>query len=134
MCPISTSVRLRLLSAVVVSYLITLSPLLLFGWEGWWLANLLLVGPSPLLAISAMFAFAYPATVLRHPFVWALVAAITALTIATVLMWVLAGTLLGLLALPVAVIAPVAFWLIIKLADIQLPSEASLVSRRGRQP
>lgn len=71
------------MGAVVASYLITLSPLLAFGWEGRWLALVLLAGPSPVLAISAMVAFAFPATVLRHPFVWALAAAITAWTIAS---------------------------------------------------
>lgn len=121
------------MGAVVASYLITLSPLLAFGWEGRWLALVLLAGPSPVLAISAMVAFAFPATVLRHPFVWALAAAITAWTIATGLMCVLAGTLLGLLGMPFALVAPVAFWLIVKVVDIGQPSEASPGSQNGDQ-
>ena len=86
------------------------------------MAQTLLIGPSPLLAFAAIVAFVFAEPILRRPFAWALVAAITAIVVSTVAMWAMTGTLFGLLGLPFAAIAPVAFWFFVKALRIELPT------------
>lgn len=107
--------------AVLGSYLITLSPLLLVGWDGPWLAELLFFGPSPLLALAAATVAFFPRQVLRHPLIWAVAGAGTALVVSSVAIWAMTGDLWGLLGLPFAVVTPLVFWGLVKVLRIDAP-------------
>ena len=111
---VSISRRLWVLAAVIGSYLISLTPILLLGWEGRWLVELLLVGLSPLLTISGVAAFVFAGPVLEHPLGWASAASAITLAVSTIAFWAVTGLLWGLLGTPIAIIAPLAFALTVK--------------------
>ena len=120
--------RFWVLAAVVGSYLIALAPLLLFGWVGRWLAELFLAASSPFLAIAGITAFLFAERVLEHPLQWAATASFIGLAIYVILSMVAAGLPWALIGAPVAIIAPLLFWLMVRPLR-----KCSVVHRAGRQ-
>jgi hypothetical protein len=106
--------RLWVFAAVVGSYLIALTPFLLFGWEGRWLAALFLAGSSPFLAIAGIAAFLFAERVIANPLEWAATASFVGLVIYVVLSMVATGLPWALVGAPVAIIAPLLFWLMVR--------------------
>jgi hypothetical protein len=104
--------RLWVLAAVVGSYLIALTPFLLFGWEGRWLAEILLAGSFPFLAVAGIAAFLFAERVIANPLEWAATASFAGLVIYVVLSIVTTGLPWAVIGAPVAIIAPLLFWLL----------------------
>ena len=121
---LSLTLRIRVVAAVIASFFAVLSPLLLFGREGIWWIQMLVVGSAPLLAIAVLTAFVFAASIRRKPFTWAVSAGVIAIVSSVVTLWLLTGTLIGAVATPVAILAPLAFLFFSKLFDAAAPAEA----------
>lgn len=113
MTEVRLSTRLGVSAAVITSYLITLAPLLFFGWDGRWFATLLLFVVAPFLASAGATAFLLADRVVRRPFAWAGAAGAIGLALYTIALWGMTGELWGLVALPFALAAPFVFWIMI---------------------
>jgi hypothetical protein len=92
------------------------------GLDGQWLAELLFLGPSPVLTLAAATVVAFPRLILRRPLIWAVAGSGTVLVISTVAIWAMTGDLWGLLGLPFAVVTPLVFWGLVKALRIDGPA------------
>lgn len=117
------SVRLRVVSAVIVGYLAALAPLLLFGPEGGWWFGVLLLGSTPLLAFAGLAAFFFAESIRRRPVLWASSAGIIALAASLITLRLLTRTWTGVLAAPTAVLAPLAFLYFLRVFKVAAPPE-----------
>ena len=101
--PLSVRSRLRIVAAVVFSYLVALAPLVLFGFEGVWWLGILVIGSAPLLAIACFAAFAFAGGVRKRPFRWAFAAGLAAVALSVrCIVVMLTATWVGLVSVPVA--------------------------------
>ena len=122
--PLSVRSRLRIVAAVLFSYIMALAPLVLFGSEGLWWVGMLLIASAPLLAIACVAAYAFAGSVRRHPFRWGGAAALFAIVLSVVALWVLTATWVGLVSIPVAAFAAVIFGFVVKTFDDGLSTES----------
>ncbi|HEY3797366.1 MAG TPA: hypothetical protein VGL58_03360 [Caulobacteraceae bacterium] len=118
-------VRLKVLAAVAVSYLIGFGPLLLAGWAGLWWAKILLTLSWPLAVLAGAVSAVFASWVARRPLVWALAALITATALSVIALYIPTRSWAGSASLFVAVPAAIAFYVIARIwlrPDLRAPN------------
>ena len=117
--PPDVRTRLRVLAAVVVSYLAGYIPLLLSGWTGWWWAEILLIASLPLAAMAALASLICARSILAHPIMWAVSACVLTIMLSVTVLFAMTGSLVGLASMPVAALAAGVFVLLAKSKVVQ---------------
>lgn len=113
--PFAVLNRVRVILAVLISFGAGFLPLLLFGSEGLWWARILLIGSSPLIAIALVFAWIFARSISKHPYRWAIIAAVSAVGLSVAWMWWVTGSLFGIASAAISFPASIAFMCLAKL-------------------
>lgn len=94
--------RLRIIAAVLASFVAGFLPVALSGGYGLWWARILLIGSVPLIIIGLMITAIFANSIAAHPYRWATTAGLCAAGLAIVGMWAMTGSLIGIAAVLVA--------------------------------
>jgi hypothetical protein len=107
--------RLRVAAAVAVAFFTAFLPFILFGGEGVWFVQLLFVVSWPYFLVATCAGFIFAKSIEKHPDAWAITASAIALATSTIYFLIVSNTLVGLFGLPVAMLAPLAFRILLPL-------------------
>ena len=101
--------RLTVVGAICIAYLLAFLPLLVLP-DGPWLIMLLAASSWPLLLFAIALAMVFATKIITQPWRWSLAASISAIVLSCLTLQLFAGQgTLGLIGLPIAVLAPVIF-------------------------
>lgn len=107
--------RLAVVSAICTAYLLAFLPLLVLP-DGPWLMMMLAGSSWPLLLIVIALALVFATRIIARPWRWSIAASISAIVLSCLALQLWAGQgKLGLIGLPIAVLAPVIFKGVLKL-------------------
>ncbi len=110
--------------AIIAGFIGALLPLAFFGQgEGVWWIKILAIAAAPFIFLAAATGFVFASAIRRHPWAWGATAVLVAIIAATGGLWIATHTLIGIVGLPIAVIALVIFRIILGLmpADDPIP-------------